>query len=143
MWFNMLLLFWDEQLPIVIKKTIQTLENLCLGQVQLVQDKPVSFTYCLDQRSFSEYKFSSFVWEVVADVFFDFCVLVVVDSDTFVASQFCDVSNHTSFSCRSWTFKQNWQFCTCNSSEKIFEVLFECFSKMENLCYFFHMIAFM
>ena len=50
----MLLLLRNEQLTIVVEQSIQTLQYLSFGKVELIKDKPVPLSDSLHQWAFSE-----------------------------------------------------------------------------------------
>lgn len=96
----------------------------------------MSLADSLHQRSLPEDQTPCFVREIVTNVLFNFSVLVVVDTDTFVSYSLGYVADHTCLSSRSGTLKEYWQFGTSNSSQEIFEMLLESLSEMKDLVSF-------
>jgi len=43
-------------------------------------------------------------------------MLMIVNSNTFMTRKLRNISDHTSFSSRSWAFKQYWKLCSWNGS---------------------------
>lgn len=131
--FYVFLLLWNEQFPIIIKQPVQTLQNLGLGQVQLIKYQPMPLPDRRHQGTFSENQLALLIGEVVAQVLLDLCVLMVVDSDAFVTCKLCDVLYHACFTCRGRALKQDREVSACDCSEKVFEMFRKRLGQMENL----------
>ena len=66
-----LLGLWDKQLPVVIKQTIEGLQDFRGSQVKFVKDNPMTISSGLNKGSFLELKFSFFVADVRTEVFLE------------------------------------------------------------------------
>lgn len=47
--FQMFLGLRQEQLSVVVKKSVKTFENLTPGEIEFIQDEPITISNCLDQ----------------------------------------------------------------------------------------------
>ena len=140
--FDVLLLLRNEQLSIIIKQSVKAFQNFSFCQVELIQYEPVPFPDSLNKRSFSEDQLAAFVGKVVSNVLLYLGVLVVVDSDATISHHLGNVSDHTGLAGRCRSLEQHWQFCACNCSEQVFEMLFEGISKVEQFCSFVLIVTF-
>ena len=70
----------NEQLAVVVQKTIQRFQHIRRRQIQLVQHEPVATAQGGDEQALGEDKLALGIGSVRAQVFLDVGVLVVVDA---------------------------------------------------------------
>ena len=93
----MFLLLRNKKLSVVIKQSVEALQYLSFGQVELIQNQPVALPHCLHQWPLSEHQPSTLVREVVADVLFNLRMFMVVDPNAAVPRLHSHVPNHACF----------------------------------------------
>ena len=87
MWFDHSVCLRNEQFTIIIKETIQSLQDLRGGKIQFIKNNPPSISQCLDQKSLFEDQLAILVCDVLTSVLLKIRVLVVIDTNAFVACQ--------------------------------------------------------
>ena len=96
----------QEQLAVVSEHPVERLEDLTVGEVQLVEHEPVALAHRAHQGALSEHETASRlvpstgVWDVAPDVVLEVRVLVVVQPDAHVSSHSREILHHRSFADR-------------------------------------------
>ena len=113
----------NDQFPIVIKKTVQCLENIRRREVQLVEHYPVPLTQSTNEKALLKHQFAGDgVRDIGADVLLDVGVLVVVDANEAMTCPLREILNRTRLATRCRAFDENGEPFRGNDTGEINEL---------------------
>jgi hypothetical protein len=112
----------DEKLPVVVEDSIQGLEHVARGQIQLVQDDPVTLAHGLDEDTLLEDELARLVGHVATHVLLQIRVLVVVDPHADVSRGLGQVRYQARFPDGGITLQQERHLADRDDSHDVLQV---------------------
>jgi hypothetical protein len=103
-----LLRLGDDELSVVVEQSVQSLEDVGRGEVELVENDPVSSSDRSDEDTFLEDELAGVgIGDVRSEVLLNIGVLVIIDSDETVTRSPSKVLDRTRLSARRRTLDEN------------------------------------